>query len=170
MLPKSYVVFKWVVYTIATLLLCALQSLLFDHIHVFRLTPFLYPLLPAVLSMFEGARRGALFALFFGIACDLLLPAPFPGFFTLIFPVAATVSATVAGRLLSRGILCAMIVSCLSLLLTAAFRIFIQLLSGGQYIGLMAQIALGEAILTLPALLLVLPAYRTIYRRCASDY
>ncbi len=170
MLPKSYVVFKWAVYTIATLFLCALQSLVFSHIHVFRLTPFLYPLLPAVLSIFEGSRRGSLFAFFFGIACDLLLPAPFPGFFTLIFPVVAAASATVAERLLSRGFLCAGIVSCLSLLLTGAFRIFIQLLSGGQYMGLMARIALGEAVLTLPALLLVLPVYRTIYRRCASDY
>lgn len=170
MLPKSYVVFKWTVYAIATLFLCALQSLVFNHIHILRLTPFLYPLLPAVVAMFEGAHPGAVFAFFFGIACDLLIPAPFSGFFTLIFPVVAFFSASIAERLLSRGFLCALIVSSLGLLLTGCFRILVQLLSGGEYMGLMARIALGEAILTLPALLIILPVYRTIYRRCAADY
>ena len=113
MLPKSYVVFKWVVYAIATLFLCALQSLLLNHIRVLGLTPFLYPVLPAAVAMFEGSRRGAVFALLFGIACDLLLPAPFRGFFTLIFPVAAFVAGGVAERLASRGFLCALIVSSL---------------------------------------------------------
>ena len=34
----------------------------------------------------------------------------------------------------------------------------------------MARITLGEAALTLPALLIVLPVYRMIFRRCAADY
>lgn len=170
MLPKSYVVFKWIVYAAATLLFCALQSVVFNHIRIFRLTPFLYPVLPAVAAMFEGSRPGAVFAFFFGLACDLLVPAPFPGFFTLIFPVAAVVSAGVAERLLSRGFLCGVIVSLLGLLLTDCFRFLVQILSGGRYLGLMAQIALGEAVLTLPAVLIVIPVYRMIYRRCAADY
>ena len=170
MLPKSYVVFKWVVYAIATLFLCALQSLLLNHIRVLGLTPFLYPVLPAAVAMFEGSRRGTVFALLFGIACDLLLPAHFRGFFTLIFPVAAFVAGGVAERLASRGFLCALIVSSLGLLLTGCFRMFVQILSGGQYLALMARITLGEAALTLPALLIVLPVYRMIFRRCAADY
>ena len=81
MLPKSYVAFKWIVYALATFLLCALQSLLFCHIRIMSVTPFLYPILPAVAAMYEGPRRGAIFALSFGFLCDLLLPAPFTGFF-----------------------------------------------------------------------------------------
>lgn len=170
MLPKSYVVFKWIVYAAATLLLCALQSMVFNHIHILGLTPFLYPVLPAMVAMFEGARPGAVFAFFFGLACDLLVPAPFRGFFILIFPAAAVVSAGVAERLLSRGFLCGVIVSSLGLLLTDCLRFLVQILVGGKYLGLMAQIALGEAVLTLPAVLIVLPVYRMIYRRCAADY
>lgn len=34
----------------------------------------------------------------------------------------------------------------------------------------MARMVLGEGLLTLPALLAVLPLYRAIYRRCAADY
>lgn len=170
MLPKSYVVFKWAVYAAAALLLCAVQSMVLSHIRIFGLAPFLYPVLPAMVAMFEGARPGAVFGFVFGLLCDLLLPAPFRGFFVLIFPVTAAAAAGVAERLLSRGLLCGMIVSALALLLTACLRLVVQILSGGQYLGLMAEIALGEAVLTLPAAAAALPLYRAIYRRCAADY
>ena len=164
MLPKSYVVFKWAVYAAATLLLCALQSMALNQIHALGLTPFLYPMLPALVAMVEGPRRGAVFA------CGLLVPAPFPGFFVLIFPVIAIVSAWVAERLLSKGLLCALIVAALAMLLTGGLRLVVQILSGGRYLGLMARMVVGEGLLTLPALLAALPLYRAIYRRCAADY
>ena len=170
MLPKSYTVFKWAVYSMATLLLCAMQSMVLNHIRVLGLTPFLYPILPAVVAMFEGAQPGTVFALCFGLACDMLVPEPFPGFLAVIFPVTAVVSAWLAERLLSRGFLCALIVSSLGVLLTGGMRLFVQLLSGGRYMGLMARMVIGEGLLTLPALLVVLPVYRAIYRRCAADY
>ena len=46
----------------------------------------------------------------------------------------------------------------------------VQILSGGRYLSLMAHITLRETLLTLPALLIVLPLYRTVFRRCAADY
>ena len=58
MLPKSYLVVKWTVYALATLALFALQYLLFNHIRLWGATPFLYPMLPAVLASYEGLRRG----------------------------------------------------------------------------------------------------------------
>ena len=118
MQPKSYRVFKWVIYALATLFLCGLQET----------------------------------------------------FFAILFPVIASLSGGIAGRLLSRGFLCALIVSSLGMLASGAFRMLAQILSGGQYLGLMARISLGETLLTLPALLLVLPLYRTIFRRCTADY
>lgn len=170
MQPKSYRVFKWVMYALATLLLCALHAMFFCNIRVLGLTPFLYPMLPAMAAMFEGPRQGAVFALALGVLCDLLVPAPFRGFFAVVFPVIAVLSGGIAGRLQSRGFLCALIVSSVGLLATGAFRMLVQILSGGRYLGLMARIALGEALLTLPFLLIVLPLYRTVFRRCEADY
>ena len=83
MLPKSYLVFKWLIYALATLLFFALQSLVLNHIRVWNLLPFLYPVLPAVAAMYEGPRRGPVFALCLGVVCDLLLPVPFSGFLPL---------------------------------------------------------------------------------------
>lgn len=170
MQPKSYRIFKWVVYGFATLLLCALQSLVCNHIRVLGMTPFLYPVLPAVFAMFEGTRPGAVFALVLGLLCGLLVPAPFQGFFAVAFPVAAVLAAGIASRLLSRGFSCALIVSAAGLLTVCAFRMAVQILSGGQYLGLMARISLFETLLTLPFVLVVLPVYRTIFRKCAADY
>ena len=170
MQPKSYRVFKWVVYGLATLLMCALQSLVLNHVKVFGLTPFLYPALPAIVAMFEGTRPGAVTGLVLGLFCDLLVPAPFRGFYSLAFPAAAAFAAGIAGRLLSRGFLCGLIVSASGLLVTCGFRMAVQVLSGGRYLDLMVRIAAGETLLTLPAALIVLPLYRAIFKKCAADY
>ena len=140
MQPKSYTVFKWAVYALATLLFFSLQGLVLDHVRIWGLTPFLYPILPAVEAMYEGPRRGPVFALVMGLFCDILIWGPFEGFYALSFTIIALISAV------------------------------IHLLSGGQYVRLTARLALGEAIISLPALLLILPVYRTIHRRCAVDY
>ena len=170
MLPKSYLAFKWIVYTLATFLLCALQSLVLCHIQVLSVTPFLYPVLPAVTAMYEGSRRGALYGLFFGLLCDLFLPAPFTGFFVLLFPLIGLLSASIAGNMLSPGFFCALLVSALGLALTGVARVLLQFLSGGDHRTLMAWGALAETLLTLPALVVVVPLFRTIHRRCAADY
>lgn len=170
MLPKSYLVFKWTVYGLATLLLFGFQSLVLDRVRVLGLTPFLYPMLAAVVSMYEGPRRGPVFALILGVVCDLLLPGPFDGFFTLVFLIAAILSAAVAGNLLEPGFFCGLVVSAEALLLTGAARILVRSLTGGGHLDLMVRIVLIETAITLPALVVVCPVYRLIHRRCASDY
>ena len=49
-------------------------------------------------------------------------------------------------------------------------RVFRQFLSGGGYLGLMSRMILVEALITLPAVIVVVPVYRLIHDRCASDY
>ena len=170
MLPKNYLAFKWIVYAIASFFFCILQSAVLGNIRVLGLTPFLYPMLPAAAAMFEGPKQGGIFAMCFGLLCDLLLPAPFPGFFTIAFPLGAILAGVIAERVMSRGFGCALVVSALGLLVTCAMRLFVQILLGGQYLVLMARISLGETLLTLPAVVAVLPVYRTIAKRCAADY
>ena len=97
MLPKSYIVFKWTVYGLATIALFAFQYLVLDQITVWGLTPFLYPMLPAVAASYEGLRRGSVFALVLGVVCDLLVVGPFDGFYTLAFTLAGVIAAS-SGR------------------------------------------------------------------------
>ena len=170
MMPKSYLVFKWTVYSLATLALFALQYLVLDNIQVLGLTPFLYPVLPAVAASYEGLRRGSVFALAVGLVCDLLLPGPFEGLYATAFTLAALNAALIAENLLSPGFLCGLAVSAVSLGITAGMRLAVQFLSGDGYLGLMSRMALGETLITLPAILVVVPVYRLIHDRCASDY
>lgn len=170
MLPKSYVIAKWVVYALATLTLFALQDVLLDQLRLWGAAPFIYPMLPAVLASYEGLRRGGAFALVLGVVCDLLLPGPFMGFFTLTFTLTGLLTGLVGEKLLSPGPLCGLCAAAMGLLITGFARVAVQLLSGGGYLGLMAQTALREALATLPALAAVLPLYSVIHRRCAADY
>ena len=170
MMPKSYLIFKWTVYSLATLALFALQYLVLDNIQVLGLTPFLYPVLPAVAASYEGLRRGSVFALAVGLVCDLLLPGPFEGFYAIAFTLAALIAALIAENLLSPGFLCGLAVSAVSLGITAGMRLAVQFLSGGGYLGLMSRMALVETLITLPAILVVVPVYLLIHDRCASDY
>ena len=146
MLPKSYIVLKWTVYALATFLFFVLQYLVLGQIRVLGLTPFLYPILPE------------------------LVVGPFEGFYTLIFTFIALLSALIGENLLSPGFLCALTVSALAMLLTNGGRILVELLTGNTHLMLMGRSALGETLITLPALLVVLPLYRVIHLRCASDY
>lgn len=169
-MPKSYVAFKWAVYAFATLLLFGLQSVVLNHIRVWGVTPFFYPMLPALAAMYEGQKRGTIFALFLGIVCDLLLYGPFEGFFTIVFVILALLSAMVAENLRSTGFLGGLFIAALALLLTGVMRVGLRVLTGGAYIRETAWTAMVEAVISLPAVVVVLPVYRAIHKRCAVDY
>ena len=170
MLPKSYLVWKWTVYGFATLALFALQYLLLDHVRLWGVTPFIYPMLPAVVASYEGLRRGSLFALVLGVVCDALLFGPFDGFYTVIFTLIALFSALIAENLLSPGLLCGLVVSGMALVGCAGARLVLEVLGGNGDLLLMLRLLLLETALSLPALGAALPLYRTIHRRCAADY
>lgn len=170
MLPKSYIIAKWTVYALATLLLFGLQHLILGHITILGASPFLYPMLPVLVSSYEGLRRGSVFSLALGVVCDMLLTAPFDGFFTIIFTLIGIIAALISENLLSPGWLCGFVVSLVGLGGTVAARLVLYLLSGELRPLLMGQLALTECIITLPALFCALPLYRWIHRRCASEY
>lgn len=170
MAPKSYYVVKWTVYALATALLACLQGLIGNHLAVFGLYAFLYPILPAVLASYEGSYQGGIFALFYGLLCDVLVPVPFRGMYTIAFTAAALLAGRIGENLIRPGFLCSLTVAALSLAITAGLRFLTVFLSGGGYYLLMGRIALGEALLTMPYLLIVFPVYRLIHSRCITEY
>ena len=170
MLPKSYIIAKWTVYAVATLLLAGLQHLILDHIAIWDVTPFLYPVLCALVASYEGSQRGSRFALVMGILCDLLVAGPFAGFYTVVLTLIGILSGVIAENLLSHGWLCGFTVSAMGLGLVNVARLALYLLSGALRPVLMGRIALVEIAITLPMVLVALPVYRAIHSRCAVDY
>lgn len=170
MLPKSYIIAKWSVYAAATLLLAGLQHLVLDHIVLWNVTPFLYPMLCALVASFEGLQRGSRFSLVTGILCDLIIMGPFDGFYTFVFTLIGVLSGLISENLLSPGWLCGFTVSGMGLGIVNLARLLLYALGGSLRPLLMGRIALVEILITLPMLLVALPVYRAIHDRCAVDY
>lgn len=170
MLPKSYIIAKWTVYSLATLALFALQHLILGHITVLGVTPFLYPLIPALVASYEGLRRGSVFALAVGAVCDMLLVGPFEGFYAIVFTVIGIFAALISENMLSPGWLCGFVVSLMALGINGAAHFVLYFLVGERHLLLMARIVLIECAITLPAIFPALPLYRSVHSRCAVDY
>ena len=170
MMPKSYIIAKWTIYSLATLLLLALQHLILGHISVFGVTPFLYPLIPALVSSYEGLRRGSVFSLVVGTVCDMLLIGPFEGFYAITFSIIGIFAALIGENLFSPGWLCGFVVCLMALGINGVSHFILYFLSGERHLLLMARIVLIECAISLPAMLPALPLYRKVHRRCAVDY
>ena len=66
----SRTVIKWILYSLCTIVLFALQSALGDRIAVYGIKPNLMPFLVCALAVSEGRNKGAWFGFFVGLLCD----------------------------------------------------------------------------------------------------
>ena len=148
---------KWTAYALACLLLLFGHELTLAHLRVWGIAPFLPPLLPAVLASMEDRLEGFVFALAFGVLCDLALTAPLPCLYTIAFPLTALLAALIARSVLQPGILCSLAVS------TAAF---VTLLAGGRSeLSAIALRAVQELALSLPLLIVCHPVLAFLHRK-----
>lgn len=131
--------------------------------------PFLFPAVVACVGMFEGPTAGALFGLFFGVACDLNVVSAIPCFYTLIFPAAGLLAALIARNALPAGFLCALLTSAAAFALTGAFHCVVLALArkaAWAAGGLLALRELGASILFVPIVYILLAA---VFRRSRDD-
>ena len=152
---------KWTAYALACLLLLFGHELTLAHLRVWGIAPFLPPLLPAVLASMEDRLEGFVFALAFGVLCDLALTAPLPCLYTIAFPLTALLAALIARSVLQPGILCSLAVS------TAAFVLVdLTLLAGGRSeLSAIALRAVQELALSLPLLIVCHPVLVFLHRK-----
>ena len=103
MLARSATIFKWTLYALAGLVWAAVQGAVLRRFSVFGVLPFLYPLLAAIPATLEGPAPGAVYALVWGVVCDLLLPSSLPCFYTLIFPLVGLAAGLLSKSLIPAG-------------------------------------------------------------------
>lgn len=167
MIGRSEIYIKWLLYTLATFALFLLQGIL-QRLRLFGVLPFLYPVMAATLSMYEGAFAGTAYSLALGVVCDLLLPGPIPCFYTLVFPLAGLCAGLMARNWLPAGFPCCLAASALAFVLTDAFHCLL-LAFRGEFCSAALVTAAAETCLTLcfsPAVLLL---FRPIHRKCHLD-
>ena len=122
MLARNETIFKWALYAGATAVFFLLQGAVFQRITLWGVIPFVFPILAAVLGMYEGPLPGSVYGLTVGVLCDLLLPAFIPCFYTLVFPAVGLCAALVSQNLLPAGFLCAAVTSVTGFFFTDLFQ------------------------------------------------
>ena len=73
-MTRRAVVQKWILYSLCTLALVLVQSLLLVRVQVWGVHPFLLPAIAVIPVTLERDEGALLFSVFFGLACDLLTP------------------------------------------------------------------------------------------------
>ena len=168
-MPRSYLIFKWVVYALATLALVLAQVFLLSHVRVEGVAPFLPPMLVGAAASYEGSRASSIYALAFGFLCDLAMAGAPAGFYTFVFTLSALVAALLAEHLFSPGFWCSLMAVTVCYLITALGRAAVFLPRGAAG-GAVLLTAAAEYLVTLPCLIPVFLLFRQVHRRTTVDY
>lgn len=169
MLARNETIFKWFLYAAAAVLCLTVQDALLRRFTVWGVIPFLCPLLAAIPATQESPAAGTLFSLAVGIACDLLLPAPIPCFYTLIFPLAGLCASLLAQGFLRAGFLCSLVSAAISFFLTDGFACFVLWSRGKAAWESGAFLALREFCVTAPLIIPVTLLFQAVYRRTHTE-
>lgn len=156
---------KWSAYTLVCLLLLFLHTLTTAKLRVWGIAPFLPPLLPAVIASMEDRMEGVVFALSFGVLCDLALTAPIPCLYTVAFPLAALLASLLAGGVLQPGVLCSLAVSTTAFVLVDLIAAAALLIGGHAALPAILLRAVRELALSLPLLAVCHPMLGFLHRR-----
>ncbi len=166
MIARSETIFKWLLYAAVTMLFLLVQGLILQQVRILGAMPFVYPLLAAVVAMFEDALGGTIYALALGVLCDLTLPTPIPCFYTLILPAAALCAALIARSLLPVGFVCAVAVSVLAFFWTDLFHCLLLAAGGKAAWSAGGLLFLQETAASLPVLLPLYWLLRKVWTHC----
>ena len=108
---------------------------------------------------------GFVFALAFGVLCDLALTAPLPCLYTIAFPLTALLAALIARSVLQPGILCSLGVSTAALVLVDLITAVTLLAGGRSELSAIALRAVQELALSLPLLIVCHPVLAFLHRK-----
>ena len=169
MLARSATIFKWSLYAGATLVFFLLQGALLQRISLWGVIPFVFPILVAVVGMYEGPLPGSVYGLTVGVLCDLLLPAFIPCFYTLVFPAVGLCAALVSQNLLPAGFLCAAVISVTGFFFTDLFHCFLLWARGQNAWAAGARLFAQEVGVSILLIIPVVLLFSAVFRRTHLD-
>lgn len=167
MLGRTEIIFKWLLYAAGVLICWTLHGVALQFLELFGVMPFIFPMLAAVVAMYEGPFSGSICALALGILCDLTVAVPIPCFHTLIFPIIGMLAGLIAKNWLPMSFFCALTLSVLAFVLTDGFHCLLLALTGSAHaMNTAVHLALRETGASLPFLIPVYFVFRRIYEIC----
>ena len=159
---------KWLFYSLTALLIVVLQSLVFNHLSLWGVHPFLFPLIAALVTMWEG-NQGLVFSMVFGLLVDLTAPGPVPCFYTLSFFVVAAATIFVVKRLIVRGFICAFASSLLSIVLCDLLQMLFLSYSAGIAFFPALLLTAKELLLSVVCMPLLYFPFRWLHSRAQTE-
>ena len=169
MLARNETIFKWALYAGSTAVFFLLQGAVFQRITLWGVIPFVFPILAAVLGMYEGPLPGSIYGLVLGVLCDLLLPASIPCFYTLVFPAVGLCAGLISQSLLPAGFLCAAVTSMLAFFFTDLFHCVLLWARGKTAWAAGAQLFLQEVCVSILLIIPVVLLFSAVFRRTHLD-
>lgn len=169
-MTRRAIAFKWIVYALCALALVLVQSLVLVHVRVWDVHPFLLPAVAVIPATLERNQQALIYAAFFGLACDLLMPvAGLPCFYTLAFLLSAAAAWLLSGQLIAAGVFCSLAVTAVAMVLCGLLHLAV--LSGqGRADAAAAALLLGrELAVSLPFAAAAHPLLRWAQRRTQTD-
>lgn len=169
MLARNETIFKWALYAGATAVFFLLQGGVLQRISLWGVIPFVFPILVAVVGMYEGPLPGSVYGLTVGVLCDLLLPAFIPCFYTLVFPAVGLCAALVSQNLLLAGFLCAAVTSVTGFFFTDLFHCFLLWARGQNAWAAGARLFAQEVGVSILLIIPVVLLFSAVFRRTHLD-
>ena len=169
MLARNETIFKWFLYSAAAVLCLTVQGAVLQRFTLWGVIPCVCPLLASIPATWESPAAGTVFSLAVGVTCDLLLPAPIPCFYTLVFPLAGLFSSLLSHSILRPGFLCSLAAAAIAFALTDCFACFVLWSRGKAAWEAGAFVALREFCVTLPWSVPVTLLFRAVFRRTHPD-
>lgn len=164
-MTRRALTFKWLFYSLWTLLFLLLQQLVLPFLHLWDVHPFLIPPLAAIAASFEGRREGLTYALVLGLVCSLLFDGVFPCSYAVIALLCAIAAGVSAHRLIMPGPVCSLVVSAMALLLNGIVSGMALSYSYGAPFTAALGLTVRELLLSLPFAMLVHLAFSRVHRR-----
>ena len=148
-MTRRAILLKWILYCLCALALALLQGLVLVYVRVWGVHPFLLPAIAVIPATLERNEQALLYAVFFGLACDLLSPvAGLPCFYALAFLLGAAAAWLLSGQVIMAGMVCSLVVTGVCMLLCGLLHMAV--LAGHSGAGLTAA-GLQIASMTRPA-------------------
>ena len=169
MLARNETIFKWALYAGATAVFFLLQGGVLQRISLWGVIPLVFPIVVAVLGMYEGPLPGSVYGLTVGVLCDLLLPAFIPCFYTLVFPAVGLCAALVSQNLLPAGFLCAAVTSLTGFFFTLLFHCFLLWARGQNPSAAGARLFAQEVGVSILLIIPVVLLFSAVFRRTHLD-
>ena len=142
-----------------------IQGSILQRITIWVIIHFVYPAVAAIPATYEGTVPGTAFAVGVGVACDLLLPASSPCFYTLVFPLVGLCAALLSESVCRAGFLCSLLSTAAAFCITGLAHALVLWAGSKAAWGAAASVAGRELCLTLPFALPMTVLFRAVYRR-----